>query len=88
MKENDVLSESQRQEIVQKLTSKVPDLKCPICGNQHFTIVDGYFTFTIQKDLQNIQLGGTTIPTIAIICNNCGFVSSHALGVLGLLSKK
>lgn len=88
MKENEVLSESQKKEITQKLTSKIKALTCPMCGHNHFTIVDGYFTSTIQKDLQNIQLGGASMPTIAIICNNCGFVSSHALGVLGLLPKK
>lgn len=87
MKENEVLSESQKKEIAQKLSSIIPTLTCPMCGNHHFTIVDGYFTPTIQKDIQNLQLGGTVMPTVAIVCNNCGFVSSHALGVLGLLPK-
>ena len=28
------------------------------------------------------------IPSIPIICNRCGFISSHALGILGLLPPK
>ena len=28
------------------------------------------------------------IPTIAIVCNNCGYISQHALGALGLLPPK
>jgi hypothetical protein len=32
-----------------------------------------------------LSLGGLGIPSIAIICNRCGFISQHALGTLGLL---
>lgn len=59
--------------------------KCPMCGHPHFALSDGYFNQTIQTNLNTVNLGGPSIPTIAVICTNCGFVSQHAIGVLGLL---
>ena len=56
---------------------------------------NGYFSrnhFINIKDLKdnlnNYVLGGPSIPSIAIVCSKCGFISSHALGVLGLLPKQ
>lgn len=49
-------------------------------------MADGYFNNTMQPDLKSFSIGGQGIPTIGIICNNCGFVSQHAVGVLGLLN--
>lgn len=82
------LTELEKQLIANKLTKEIPDLKCPMCGNNNFIIADGYFTDVIQTDLQILQLDGTKLPTIPIICNKCGFVSSHALGILGLMPTK
>ena len=42
----------------------------------------------MQDRLNGIVLGGPSIPSIPIICNRCGFISSHALGILGLLPPK
>jgi len=63
-------------------------LVCPMCGQNKFTMTDGYFMSIVQSDLKKLELGGVSIPTVSIICNNCGFVSQHAMGVLGLLPKK
>lgn len=80
-------SDAQKQEIVSRLTSRIPNLHCPMCGKNQFTAMEGYFRPILQPDLANIQLGGLNMPTVAIVCNNCGFVSYHALGSLGLLPK-
>lgn len=58
---------------------------CPMCSNNTFTISDAYISNSLQDDFQNIVLGGPAIPSIAIICNVCGFISQHALGALGLM---
>jgi hypothetical protein len=73
------------QQIVQKLQERGISSNCPRCGNAQFTLADGFFNQTIQKDLVNMTIGGPSIPTIVLICTKCGFVSQHALGVLGLL---
>lgn len=59
-----------------------------MCSNQGFSLAEGYFNNILNFDLKGgMVLGGPTIPTIALICNNCGFTSQHALGVLGLLNQ-
>lgn len=83
-----LLSESAKQKIVQKLTEKGVKTNCPMCGKTHFIIADGYFNNPMQSGFQGgLVLGGPSIPTIAIVCSNCGFTSQHALGVLGLLNQ-
>lgn len=57
-------------------------MHCPMCGGNQFSVVDGYVRNDIQNRLDSVQLGGPFIPTIMAICNNCGFVSQHALSVL------
>lgn len=83
-----MISNEDKQKIISKLNSRIGNIKCPMCGNNHFIIVDGYFNPTMQDDLNNLVLGGPSIPSIAIVCNKCGFISSHALGVLGLLPQQ
>jgi hypothetical protein len=82
-----MLTNEQREKIKEELVKKVPNLTCPMCQNKSFAMAEGYFSNTLQADLNSIALGGQAIPTIGIICNNCGFVSQHAIGRLGLLPK-
>ncbi len=83
-----MLTYEQKEKIKDELIKKVPNLTCPMCQNKGFTMADGYFLNSMQADLNSVNLGGEAIPTIAVICNNCGFVSQHALGSLGLLPKE
>lgn len=83
MSEN--LPKETKEKIIKGLQAKGVKTICPMCGHNHFVLADGYFNNTLQKDLKNISLGGSGIPTISIVCSNCGFISQHALGVLGLL---
>lgn len=83
-----MLNQEEKQKIIQILSEKINTLKCPMCDNKNFSIADGYFFNLIQDNLESIKLGGVSIPTIAIICKKCGFVSQHALGTLGLLPTK
>lgn len=81
-----LLSESEKQKIICKLNEKGVRTTCPMCGNNKFVIADGYFNHPMQSGFQGgLTLGGPSIPTIAIVCERCGFTSQHALGVLGLL---
>ncbi|MBE6263193.1 MAG: hypothetical protein E7104_04385 [Prevotella sp.] len=84
-----MISNEEKQRIISELNNRINsgDIKCPMCGNKHFIIADGYFNSIMQDSLNGIVLGGPSIPSIAIVCSKCGFISSHALGVLGLLPK-
>ena len=77
------LSENQRRQIANALDGKGAKLPCPRCGTDSFTVGDGYFVFMIQQNLKMLKLSGEAIPAISVICDNCGFISQHAIGVLG-----
>lgn len=52
-------------------------------------LVDGFFNKSLQKDVSgNIVIGGPTVPTVGIICENCGYLMEFAIGALGLLGQK
>jgi predicted nucleic-acid-binding Zn-ribbon protein len=83
------LTEDDKKKIVDKLKEKGVRTTCPMCNNNKFVLADGYFSHPIQGNIQSgLVIGGPAIPTIAIICTNCGFTSEHALGALGLLPIK
>ena len=82
------LSKEQKEIIIKKLSEKGVRANCPMCGNNHFILADAYFVNILQSQFNSISIGGPNIPTIAIICSNCGFVSQHAVGSLGLLPKE
>ena len=82
-----MLNNEEKLKIVDVLNKRIPDMTCPMCKHKKFVLADGYFNNGIQTDFNSISIGGPSIPTIPIICENCGFVSQHALGLLGLLPK-
>ena len=82
-----MLDNEQKKKIGVALQNRQQNLTCPMCQNKNFIMADGYFNNSMQTNLEGFELGGPSIPTIAIICDKCGFVSQHALGVLGLLPK-
>jgi hypothetical protein len=75
--------------IIQVFNERGIKLNCPRCGHPQNTLAPSYFTNILQPpDLKTINLQGTSIPSIATICDRCGFISQHALGTLGLLPKE
>ncbi len=76
---------TQQHRIVRALNKAGADQPCPRCGNNGFTLLNGYVSEPIQADTSNVLLGGPTIPTVITVCNQCGYMSQHAMGALGLL---
>ena len=66
------------------LLEKIGVWKCPICGNKHYRMLEGFSSQRFTSFKSNGR--PITIPVISIGCENCGFISQHALGALGLLS--
>jgi len=81
------LSPDQKQEIIKALERAGAKLPCPRCGNSRFTLLDGYFNQPIQSEVAGLVLGGLSVPSAVVVCTQCGFLSQHALGALGLLPK-
>ncbi len=80
-----MISQEKKREIASRLNVRIQELTCPMCHQHGFVIADGFFSHYLQEDIKDVSIGGPSIPTIAIVCTNCGFVSQHALGVLGML---
>lgn len=83
-----LLTVQKRNEIIEALKKKGAPRPCPMCGTNKWAIGDGYFSNSLQKDFSSVNLGGVGIPSIPVICSNCGFISQHAVGALGLLPKE
>lgn len=79
-----MIKESDKQIILKKLAERIGVYKCPICHGSSFTIADGYLANTLQDNLNSIQLGGTFLPSVALVCTNCGFTSLHNTKILGI----
>jgi hypothetical protein len=84
----ETMSSDEKQKIVDALSKKGANLPCPRCNTKNFTLLDGYFNQTIQQKLTaGLVLGGPSVPSAIVVCNNCGYMSQHARGVVGLLPK-
>lgn len=84
-----MLSVEEQEKIKNEILKKIPSLSCPMCKTNKFSLSGGYFLNTLQDTFNGgLSIGGPAIPTASLICNNCGFVSQHAVGILGLLPKK
>ncbi|MBX9598900.1 MAG: hypothetical protein K2X04_10045 [Burkholderiales bacterium] len=81
------LSQEEKDKIAKTLSDKHALLPCPRCGNNNFSLADGYINSPLQYNLNGFALGGPSIPAAVVICTNCGFISQHALGVIGALAK-
>jgi hypothetical protein len=79
------LTPDQKQKIKDTLERRNAIAPCPRCTQTNFILTDAYFNYPMQGDLKNPASNGTSIPAIGMICTNCGFISHHALGALGLL---
>jgi ribosomal protein S27AE len=82
------MKQEEKDKIIKALEERLAKLPCPRCGNQQFSLADGYFSQPLQENLGGIVLGGPAIPSVVVVCNKCGFISQHALGALGLLPPK
>lgn len=79
------MTQQERDAIADALRRRGVRLPCPRCGNNDFSVIDGYFSNPLQQNVGDLVLGGQTIPTAVVACSHCGFLSQHALGALGLL---
>ena len=79
-----MLTTEKKQLIINKLLERISRYQCPICHNDSCTIVDGYLANTLQNDFASMQVGGSFLPSVAIVCNKCGCTSMHNAKVLGI----
>ena len=77
-----------RKKVAEILQGKGVKLPCHRCGSLRFSVIDGYAHYSIQPELSGgIVIGGPIVPVALVACENCGAITAHALGALGLLPK-
>lgn len=81
------LPEEIKIKITETLEKKGLDLPCPRCGSEDFFIADGYIVHILQENSLKHSIEGAGLICIAIICQNCGFISEHSLGTLGIVDE-
>jgi len=75
------------EEIVAELEKRGANKPCARCGNNQFSVVSKTM-ISLQDSLDgSIRIGGESVPAVLVACSNCGNVSFHALGALGLLKR-
>jgi hypothetical protein len=69
-------------EISAKLKTKDALKPCPRCEKSKFTYV-GEIDIPIElSGAHQVLPGPSYIPSIAITCDNCGYLMQHAIGIL------
>ena len=78
-----------REEIAEIIKKKGATQPCQRCGHSEFTVLEGFTNIQLQEKLSPgiVIGGGTIVPVAHIVCNNCGAITSHAIGALGMLSR-
>ena len=77
------MDKERSEKIIKVLSSKGVTKGCPRCGQLHFNVV-AETSIPINTTPGVINLGGPVVPTVIVACNNCGFITHHALGALGI----
>lgn len=83
-----MMTEEKKRQIVKALSQRVSSIVCPICHQSKYSFVDGYTIDPVHDDYKAIQLGGKFIPSVMLVCKNCGHIDRFSLGVLGLMDKE
>ena len=69
-----------QQKLIDALTRANADRPCPRCGHDDFQLLDGYVSLAVQARLGDGPVA--SVPTVATVCERCGFLSQHVVNVL------
>lgn len=75
-------SEEVKQEITDALQKKKATQPCSRCEGTDFAVLDGFPSGLMLTDSDQPVTEANKIPSAGVICNSCGNISQHALGVL------
>ncbi|MEK6888807.1 MAG: hypothetical protein AABW80_01735 [Nanoarchaeota archaeon] len=73
-----VLSKEKTDQIIKKINEAIKrktkeDLKCPICTNNNFLLAGGFTNdFLMDGFGGGLIIGGPVLPSVPIVCTNCG----------------
>ena len=73
-----------RRRIVEVLQERGAWKPCHRCGSESLGLTKSYFNISATKSPASFY-DGMAVPSILVICANCGAMTFHSLAVLGLL---
>lgn len=76
------MDEQERKATVEALNAKGVNRPCPRCNSTRFSVLESSSIQLVTSKLYDRS--GPTVPTVLVICENCGFMAQHAKGPLGL----
>ena len=79
------MSPEKREEWAEALRQRGLDA-CPECGARARFVAEGYVTLILNPEATAPRFDDRThlLPTVAVICEQCGHVSQHLMGALGV----
>ncbi|MCH7568744.1 MAG: hypothetical protein IIA87_04960 [Nanoarchaeota archaeon] len=85
------LTKEKTEEIIKKIEEAIKKksgqsgFKCPVCTNNQFSLAGGFTNdFLMDKLGGGLVIGGPVLPSIPIVCTNCGntfFLNTMVLGI-------
>lgn len=78
------LTSNQKRQIVDRLRELGATLPCPRCTTTSFSLVNEVVVVPVHPQVDGPPVEGLALPAVLLMCNQCGFLSSHALTKLGL----
>ena len=58
---------------------------CHRCDHMNFSVLNGFTKFILQQDFwDGVEVAGASVPVVNVACDNCGAITAHAVGALGL----
>lgn len=85
------LTQEKTEEIIKKINEAInrktgkTDFKCPVCTNNQFSLAGGFTNdFLMDKIGGGLVIGGPVLPSVPIVCTNCGntfFLNAKVLGI-------
>ena len=81
------MNHKDKDAIINALKEKNVVLPCPRCESSNFQVI-GQTAISINENPTVISLGESAVPAALIVCTQCGFITMHALGSLGLIPKE
>jgi ribosomal protein L37E len=71
-----------KNEITKALQDKGATMSCSRCGGTDFGVLEGFPSSLMLLDTEQNSAEASKIPAAGVVCNKCGNISQHALGVL------
>jgi predicted nucleic-acid-binding Zn-ribbon protein len=82
---SDELTPAQMATIQKWLGEKRKNLNCPVCGNYNSLGIQANLVATPIFANGGISIGGTSYPSVMLICGNCSYTQLFNAVVMGLV---